>query len=662
MPTLLTIALSIGAGVAISAGLSALFVALRRQQPTLQLLFAVMCLLIALNDFVQLRLYHSAGIESHLPLFKTQVTLSIMIGVIMLWFTSRYTGGGQSRWLLIWTALGVILIMLNSLMPYSIIYSAIRRVDGTTLRWGEQVFITDGAPSPAVLALALFSVGVFIYTIYGCAQHYLHARKREAINLGLIGILLGVTHIHDLAMHALGYKTLSLYDLGVFGLVAVLSTGFSDEIITAETDLRNYQDHLQTLVDERTIELRNTNALLAREVAVRKQAEESLQSRLRDLNTLNRISHTVADVTDLPRALEMVAEQVKALFGATACYMYSADLQISQIPSLQECMRRHDIRRLLAPNVMVLDVPAIRHAATHGESVVIEDTALDDRVKDKRNHLLTRGVRSLMLAPLKARGEVIGCIGVSSEDAARRFSSSELSLFENIAGDIASALENARLYTQAQTTAVGIERQRLARELHDSVTQSLFSLTLLADGWGTLSRDGKLADIPGSFRQLGEVGQQALKEMRLLIHQLRPPILEEAGLVGALRQRLEAVERRVNVQTRLNAEGDIDSLSLDVQEQLFHIAQEALNNSLRYADASVIAIEIDFDTKELHSLIMTIEDDGIGYDPKTAIIGMGTRTMQERAAQIGGAAIVRTAPGAGTTVEVVLHMDAQHVL
>ncbi len=659
MPTPITIALSIAAGVSISAGLSALFVALRKQQPALQLTFAVMCLLIALKDIAQLLTYHTADIEAHSALFKTQLTLALMIGAMMLWFTSRYTGLRQNKFLIGWTGFALLLIIINTLMPFGMLFSNVHVVDAHVLPWGEPIFLAKSAAAPTGLFYALFPLGVFVYTVYACVQQHIGGNQRAALILGGVAFLIAVTATHDLIVAMLSIAAVSLYEFALLVLVLVITVQFSDEIIRAESDLRDAQDKLENRVAEKTSELREANVKLAREVSVRKQAEESLQSRVRDLNVLHRISQDVTTITDLPSALDMVCDSVTQLFNASGCYLFSPDAQLIQSPALQTFIEKHNMRGMLARGVEPLDVPAIRHSANLGEPVIVENVTTQENVRGIRGPLLHPLVNSLMLVPLKVRGDVIGCLAVTSQQSGRRFTDTELSLFENIAADVAGALENSRLYEQAKEVAVSIERQRLARELHDSVTQSLYSLTLLANGWGTMARKNALTDVPGSFRQLVEVGQQALREMRLLIHQLRPPILEEEGLEGALRQRLETVERRVEIKTSMHAEGNLEILSLDVQEQLFQIAQEALNNSLRHAAATTVGIDIRLE----HDVVrMLIEDDGIGYDMAHVSTGVGTLTMQERARQISGSVNVRSAINEGTTVEVVVHLNPQPAL
>ena len=158
-----------------------------------------------------------------------------------------------------------------------------------------------------------------------------------------------------------------------------------------------------------------------------------------------------------------------------------------------------------------------------------------------------------------------------------------------------------------------------------------------------------MKQVADHFKQLEEISLQALKEMRLLIHQLRPPILEEVGLVGALQQRLDAVEHRVNVETRLLTRGPIDRLPRAMEEQLFFIAQEALNNALRHARATAITVCLEVNEDHLN---LTIQDDGPGFDPAALSPGMGLVTMQERAEAIGGQVQIISTPHQGTTIKV----------
>jgi two-component system nitrate/nitrite sensor histidine kinase NarX len=162
------------------------------------------------------------------------------------------------------------------------------------------------------------------------------------------------------------------------------------------------------------------------------------------------------------------------------------------------------------------------------------------------------GNRSLLAIPLFVSGEFYGCLALYYSQE-RLFSQEEISLAVAFGDQSALAIENDRLRNLVKQAAVLEERGRLARELHDSVTQSLFSLTLLAEGWQRLLRSGKMENVAETLGELGEIAQQALKEMRLLVYELRPPALEQEGLLGALHQRLNAVERRAGVETHLVA-------------------------------------------------------------------------------------------------------------
>ncbi|MEJ2737300.1 MAG: sensor histidine kinase [Anaerolineae bacterium] len=217
--------------------------------------------------------------------------------------------------------------------------------------------------------------------------------------------------------------------------------------------------------------------------------------------------------------------------------------------------------------------------------------------------------------------------------------------------ELQAAHRQLQTYTaRAEELAVLQERNRLARELHDSVTQSLYSLTLLAEAGQRMIRAEDLQQIAGNQTRLGQIAQQALQEMRLLVYELRPLALKSEGLVGALEQRLETVERRAGIQARVLVEGEVD-LAPGLEEELYGIAQEALNNALKHARASKIVLSVRMVDK---SVILEVADDGQGFDQAEVQVkgGLGLISMQERAEKIGGQLDIDSALGEGTRVSV----------
>ena len=197
----------------------------------------------------------------------------------------------------------------------------------------------------------------------------------------------------------------------------------------------------------------------------------------------------------------------------------------------------------------------------------------------------------------------------------------------------AVAIANARLHEQAKQQVVVKERQRLARELHDSVTQVLYSVILYADATRLALAADKKAEANENLQELRTLARQAMADMRLLLFRLHPPVLEEEGLAAALQARLEAIEARAGLQIDLRVEGE-DSLPLTVEEELYKIALEALNNVVKHAKAEHVSVHLVFID---HDCQMTIQDDGVGFDPDTAQDsgGLGLRSITERAQQIG---------------------------
>ncbi|MHC4970953.1 MAG: sensor histidine kinase [Planctomycetota bacterium] len=252
---------------------------------------------------------------------------------------------------------------------------------------------------------------------------------------------------------------------------------------------------------------------------------------------------------------------------------------------------------------------------------------------------------SLIVVPLRAWGKIIGVLDVAGGRGA--FEPSDTRILSHFADQAAIAIEKARLQEQAEQVAVLEERQRLARELHDSVTQSLYSASLYADAAAMVSAAGEgdvAADHIGVVKSLM---REALLQMRLLIYELRPPVLEQGGLVGAIEARLAAVEERAGLVTAVVLDGDQVPLPAGVEEALYGFAHEALNNALKHARARSVEVRVRFGRS---SVTVEVKDDGVGFDEARALRagGMGLRGMRERLERLGGRLVIRSEPRNGT--------------
>ena len=200
---------------------------------------------------------------------------------------------------------------------------------------------------------------------------------------------------------------------------------------------------------------------------------------------------------------------------------------------------------------------------------------------------------------------------------------------------------------QAEELATAKERNRLARELHDSVAQTLYGLTLQAEAAARNLTAGQTDEAAEALREIRDSAQQTLQETRLLIFELRPPILEQEGLVPALRNRLESVESRSGLKTQIKLE-DVKQLPAKVEAGLYGISNEALNNILKHARATSIKVSL---KKEAGKVALEIQDNGVGFDVNASSGGMGLSGMKERSEQFGGDLKIASDKN-GTTIRV----------
>jgi signal transduction histidine kinase len=264
-------------------------------------------------------------------------------------------------------------------------------------------------------------------------------------------------------------------------------------------------------------------------------------------------------------------------------------------------------------------------------------------------------MRSFLGVPIVSPDGVIGSFYLTDKEDGGSFGSEEQELIELLAAHAAIAITNARLYERSRELTILSERNRLALELHDVVSQKLFSLILSAEAAATLiDRDTRAAR--AQLQRLQELAREALEELRSLILGLRPPELEHDGLAGALRKEVGMLERLHDVEIELRLDGSAEA-GHERDGDVLRIAQEAIHNALRHSGAGHIAVVLG---RSSGGIVVEVSDDGSGFDPDDPELRsrhLGLTSIEERAAELGARLQIRSAPGRGTVVALEVPCD-----
>jgi signal transduction histidine kinase len=293
---------------------------------------------------------------------------------------------------------------------------------------------------------------------------------------------------------------------------------------------------------------------------------------------------------------------------------------------------------------------------THGLLGAMLDTDRPYRTDDIKADPRFRGwwpsahpqMASFLGVPIRSRGGVVGALYLTDKEEAPGFTEEDERLIQMLAAHAAIAIENARLYERGRELSFVEERNRLARDLHDSVVQKLFGVVLAAQSAATLfDRDPDSAR--GQVQRLQELTQDAIQELRSLIFQLRPAAVESEGLAAALAKHVQVLGRVHGQHIELEASGE-PRLRPGVDDEVFRIAQEALHNAVKHAAADRLGLRLEEGERQL---VLTVRDDGVGFDPAATAHRsrrLGLTSMEERATSLGGALRIDSAPGKGTTI------------
>lgn len=379
-------------------------------------------------------------------------------------------------------------------------------------------------------------------------------------------------------------------------------------------------------------------------VQAQRQAERRVADRTRRLSALYEVMELASEPLDLTTMLTRLLERVLAAVRSQAGAIYLLD---ESGENLQQVAQLGLPEAQVDAGPVALEESGLPGAVLRQERpLVIANLHEDPRSPHSLRHTELRAYAGVAMY---ARGRPIGVLSVFRESR-RPFIGDDLALLDSVTDQIGVAVENSRLRQKAEQLAIVEERARLARELHDAITQSLYSISLMATASRRLQRaDGESVRLlDETLADLAATAQHALKEMRLLLYRLRPLALQQHNLVEALRQRLAAVEERAGVDATLSV-GDFIELPPAIEEGLFHIAQEALNNALKHANASRVRVTLH---QQGSYILLQISDNGRGLDASgvEGTGGMGLTTMRERAENLGGTLEIEGMPEKGTVI------------
>lgn len=370
----------------------------------------------------------------------------------------------------------------------------------------------------------------------------------------------------------------------------------------------------------------------------------------RKAEALEQVASVVAGPGSLGETLNALARRVVEATGTQHCELFLIDEQDRGI-RVYGMSHDADQDELEAWEAAVRGgAPAPGIESVHqGKPVVVRDPndkfLADQRYAPVHDCLRRYSCGAMASLPLHYGKRTIGWMNVSYAPG-RYPSEAEVTFLGTIANQAAVAAEMTRLLVEAREKAALEERQRLARELHDSVSQALYGIALGARTARTLlDRDPSKAGEPIEYvLSLAEAG---LAEMRALIFELRPESLKEEGLIAAITKQIESVRARHKIAVEADLPGEPE-IPLELKEAVYRIAQEALTNTVKHARANRIVLQMDGGEEEI---VLEVSDDGVGFDGDGSYPGhFGLRSMRERAAGVGGTLEVETAPGSGTRI------------
>jgi PAS domain S-box-containing protein len=388
---------------------------------------------------------------------------------------------------------------------------------------------------------------------------------------------------------------------------------------------------------------------VSQRIRTEKNLGEQIKAHMREQATLLAISHTLASTLEFQPGL--ILDQLREIIEYAHCGLFT--LEDSTLVTL--AMRGTlQLEGSLPFRIHLQGPETLATLFNDHRPILIPDIWSDDpqaqflrALLEDGAAVLLEGMQSWMWVPLAAKSRIIGGLGVAHEKR-DHFTPHHADLALSVANQAAITLINAELYEHAQALAVLEERQRLARNLHDAINQSLFSAGLIAEVLPRLWERDQV-EARRSLEDLRRLTRGAMAEMRALLAELRPSTLTDAELGDLLRLLGNAFTGRTNIPATVTVIGQ-GILPADVQVAIYRVCQEALNNVAKHARASLVEIDL---KHEDATIDVSIRDDGQGFDPERSTSGhYGLSMMRERAEGVGAQLLILSKPGHGTELTI----------
>lgn len=405
---------------------------------------------------------------------------------------------------------------------------------------------------------------------------------------------------------------------------------FGSKIVT---DTNDEMEELATQFNRMSSEIDQSYSLLEKRVA----------DRTHELETINAISDVVNRSLDLELILNNALEKTVEVTNMDAGVAY----RLNQGSQMFELLAHQGFSNEYIQNHRFLPFSTSGFKWNDEKPEIVVAYIKDYPIPGLKEDLEKEGIQVAVRLPLMSKGKMLGYLGLSRHNS-DFVTADELKIFQAIGQQISIAIENAQLYEQAEESAATAERNRLARDLHDAVTQTLFSVSLIADVLPDLYRinpeEGKKRT-----RELRDLSRGALAEMRTLLLELRPSALTSVNLPDLLKQLCDAANGRALLPIKFHSEGERE-VPEPQKIALYRMTQEAINNIIKYAQATQASVEL---IQTADFVEIAIRDNGVGFHmDEVEPYRMGLRIMQERAAVIGAELRVVSNPGKGTNVTI----------